>query len=95
MFSAFIKEVDGKTNTDTIWGKKSSFGSCLSEFSNGRGMLLWVTVFARLWPIAKQSWLHGCYRSGNGQGKDSEFYFESGKIKILKKSQGKLLLHTD
>ena len=39
MFSAFIKEVDGKTNTDTIWGKKSSFGSCLSEFSNGRGIL--------------------------------------------------------
>jgi len=37
VFSAFIKEVDGKTNTDTIWGKKSSFGSCLSEFSNGRG----------------------------------------------------------
>ena len=39
VFSAFIKEVDGKTNTDTIWGKKSSFGSCLSEFSNGRGIL--------------------------------------------------------
>lgn len=37
VFSAFVKEVDGKTNTDTIWGKKSSFGSCLSEFSNGRG----------------------------------------------------------
>lgn len=41
MFSAFIKEVDGKTNTDTIWGKKASFGSCLSEFSNGRGK--WTT----------------------------------------------------
>lgn len=40
VFSAFIKEVDGKTNTDTIWGKKSSFGSCLSEFSNGRGMYM-------------------------------------------------------
>lgn len=37
VFSAFIKEVDGKTNTDTIWGKKSNFGGCLSEFSNGRG----------------------------------------------------------
>ena len=37
VFSAFVKEVDGKTNTDTIWGKKSSFGTCLSEFSNGRG----------------------------------------------------------
>ena len=38
VFSAFIKEVDGKTNADTIWGKKSSFGSCLKEFSNGRGI---------------------------------------------------------
>ena len=33
--------MDGKTNTDTIWGKKSSFGSCLKEFSNGRG--IWIT----------------------------------------------------
>lgn len=37
VFSAFIKDVDGKTNCDTEWGKKSNFGSCLKEFSTGAG----------------------------------------------------------
>ena len=41
--------------------------------------------------------IHGCHRSANSQGKIKffevrEFYFESGKIEILKKSQGKLKL---
>ena len=43
---------------------------------------------------------HGCHRSGNGQGRKirhgqgniREFYSGSGKIGILKKSQGKLKL---
>lgn len=29
--------MDGKTNCDTEWGKKSNFGSCLAEFSTGTG----------------------------------------------------------
>ena len=41
---------------------------------------------------------HGCHRSGNsqgkkilqGQGKVREFHFESGKIYIFEKSQGKV-----
>ncbi|EDO30959.1 predicted protein [Nematostella vectensis] len=37
VFSGFIKDVDGKTNRDTEWGKKASFGNCLAEFTNGRG----------------------------------------------------------
>ena len=32
----------------------------------------------------------GCHSSGNDHGKVRKFYFESGKIDILKKSQGKL-----
>ena len=32
--------------------------------------------------------LHGCHRSGNGQGNVREFYSGSGKIGILKKRQG-------
>ena len=45
--------------------------------------------------------MHGCHRSGNGQGKKKilqgqgnvrEFYYGSGKIGIFKKSQGKLKL---
>ena len=42
--------------------------------------------------------VHGCHRSGNsqgkktlqGQGKVREFHFESGKIYIFEKSQGKV-----
>ena len=45
--------------------------------------------------------IHGCHRSGNGQGKKilqgqgnvREFYSGSGKIGILEKSQGKLKLY--
>ncbi|XP_031554175.1 actin-related protein 2/3 complex subunit 1A-like [Actinia tenebrosa] len=37
IFSAFIKDVDGKTNCDTEWGKKAAFGNCLAEFSTGSG----------------------------------------------------------
>lgn len=40
VFFVFIKEVDGKINIDIIWGKKFSFGSCLFEFFNGRGMYM-------------------------------------------------------
>ena len=44
--------------------------------------------------------IHGCHRSGNGQGKKilegqgnvRKFYSGSAKIGILKKSQGKLKL---
>ena len=40
-----------------------------------------------------ESSIQGCHRFGkipHGQGKVREFYFESGKIEMLKKSQGKL-----
>lgn len=37
VFSGHIKDVDGKPPSETIWGRKPSFGACLAEFSNGRG----------------------------------------------------------
>jgi len=37
VFSGHIKDVDGKPPSETVWGKKPSFGTCLAEFSNGRG----------------------------------------------------------
>ena len=37
VFSGHIKEVDGKPPKETQWGEKPSFGTCLAEFSNGRG----------------------------------------------------------
>ena len=51
-----------------------------------------------MWPVAPIR--HGCHRSGNGEGKKilqgqgnvREFYSGSGKLGILKKSQGKLKL---
>ena len=37
IFSAFVKEVDGKEPTSSVWGSKLSSGSILAEFSAATG----------------------------------------------------------
>lgn len=49
VFSGHIKEVDGKPPKETQWGEKPSFGTCLSEFSNGRGKYFLLILFTMMY----------------------------------------------
>ena len=43
VFSAYVKEVEGKPSA-TVWGKKMTFGNLMSEFSNGGGIFIRMHV---------------------------------------------------
>eukprot|EP00795_Rhopilema_esculentum_P008924 gene8924-16550_t len=78
VFSAYIKEIESKP-TETVWGKKMPFGSCMVEYSNGGGG--WVHSVAFSPSGNKLAWV----------GHDSSISFVDGEKKEVETLRGQFL----